>query len=96
MSQETLDKLIQKMIKHLDAKPLIPIEHQLWSEKEIAQYFKYSEDYTRKHIIKNPHFPPSRDLPTSVDGERTVPKWKATDVIKYAMAFDKKAINYKN
>jgi len=96
MIEDPLDKLVLKMIRHLDAKPLIPLEHQLWSEKEIAQYFKYSEDYTRKHIIKHPHFPPCRELPTSADGERTASRWKASDVVKYGMAFDKKTLTYRN
>ncbi|MDV2469805.1 hypothetical protein QR674_12525 [Acinetobacter chinensis] len=95
MSEEILNKLVAKITKLLDAKTLIPLEYQLWSEKEIAQYFKYSEDYTKKHIIKNPCFPPSRELPTSTDGKRTVHRWKASDVISYAMAFDKAAIRYK-
>ncbi|WP_416202791.1 hypothetical protein [Acinetobacter sp. TGL-Y2] len=94
MNESVLDKYLLKMAKLLTNKPIIPIEHQLWDEKDIAQYFKYSEDYTKKHIIKNHHFPPSRQLPTSVNGERTVPRWKATDVIKFAMAFDKASIHY--
>lgn len=94
MHEAILEKYLLKMVKTLEAKPIIPIEHQLWDEKDIAQYLKYSEDYTKKHIIKNPNFPPSRQLPTSIDGERTVPRWKAKDVISFAMAFDKTSVNY--
>lgn len=94
MNEAILEKYLLKMTKILDAKPIIPIEHQLWDEKDIAQYFKYSEDYTKKHIIKTPNFPPSRQLPTSVNGDRTVSRWKATDIIKFAMAFDKKILTY--
>lgn len=96
MHEAILEKYLLKMMKTLEAKPIIPIEHQLWDEKDIAQYFKYSEDYTKKHIIKNPRFPPSRQLPTSIDGDRTVSRWKATDIIKYGMAFDKSVIEFKH
>jgi hypothetical protein len=89
------DKLLQSMLKAIERKPIIPIEHQLWDEEDIANYFKYSLDYTKKNIIVNPKFPPSRPLPTSRDGERTVSRWKAMDVIKYAMAFDKQTLEYK-
>lgn len=94
VSESIFEKFLLRMMKYLDTKLVIPIEHQLWSEKEIAKYFNYSEDYTKKHIIQSPHFPPSRQLPTSKDGDRTVPRWKAKDVIDFGMAFDKKNIQY--
>jgi hypothetical protein len=94
INETILDKVLLKIMKHLDSKLVLPVEHQLWSEKEIAKYFNYSEDYTKKNIIQNQYFPPSRQLPTSKDGERTVSRWKAKDVIDFGMAFDKKNIQY--
>ncbi|MDQ1209767.1 hypothetical protein QE380_002690 [Acinetobacter baylyi] len=92
-NEKLLEKVILKMLQQLDAKPIIPIEHQLWDLDDIAKYFKYSADYTKRHIITNPYFPPSRDLPTT--GDHTVPRWRAKDVISFGMAFDKANINYK-
>lgn len=92
--EKIIENYILKLTKKLDEKLILPIEHQLWDESDIAKYLKYSEEYTKKHIIKNPNFPPSRQLPTSKDGERTAPRWKATDVIAYAMAFDKTVVKY--
>lgn len=93
VSVETLlEKVFLKMMKQLDAKPIIPIEHQLWDLDDIGQYFKYSTDYAKRHIITNPYFPPSRDLPTKDD--HTVQRWRAKDVIDFGMAFDKKVIQY--
>ncbi|HHM2326303.1 hypothetical protein NRA02_17735 [Acinetobacter baumannii] len=89
-----LEKVLRKILKQIEAKPIIPIECQLWDEKDIANYFKYSLDYTKRHIISNENFPPSRELPTSANGDRTVPRWKATDVISFGMAFDKTATRY--
>lgn len=89
-----LEKVLRKILKQIEAKPIIPIECQLWDEQDIASYFKYSLDYTKRHIISNENFPPSRELPTSATGDRTVPRWKATDVIKFGMAFDKSNIRY--
>lgn len=88
-----LNDIMQKMLKYLEQKQ-IPIENQLWDERDIAEYFKYSLDYTKRHIIAHRHFPPSRNLPTSVYGDRYAQRWKATDVIAYAMAFDKSDVDY--
>lgn len=88
-----LENLMTEMLNVLKQKQL-PIEQQLWNEQDIAEYFKYSLDYTKRHIIAHPHFPPSRDLPTSIYGDRYVQRWKATDVIAYAMAFDKSDVDY--
>lgn len=89
-----LEKVLRKILKQIDAKPIIPIDYQLWDEQDIASYFKYSLDYTKRHIITNENFPPSRELPTSAISDRTVSRWKATDVISFGMAFDKSRINY--
>lgn len=90
--QNLLEKIFLKMMKAIDEKPMIPIDHQLWDLDDIAKYFKYSSDYTKRHIITNPYFPPSRDLPTK--DEHTVQRWRAKDVIDFGMAFDKRAIKY--
>ncbi|WP_151801654.1 hypothetical protein [Acinetobacter guillouiae] len=94
MNDNAFDQYLLKMTKVLDSKLILPIEHQLWDEKDISKYLKYTVDYTRKNIIPCPNFPPSRQLPTSKDSDRTSPRWKATDVIKYAMAFDKSNLKY--
>lgn len=74
---------------------LLPVESQLWTLEDIAHYLgDYSADYTRKHILTHPHFPPSRPLPTSRDGSRTAERWAAKDVIAFALAFDKTTCTY--
>ncbi|WAU72985.1 MULTISPECIES: hypothetical protein [unclassified Acinetobacter] len=89
-----LEKFFLKMMKKVEEKPIVPMEYQLWDEHDIAAYFKYSLEYAKRHIISNDKFPPSRDLPTSATNDRTVPRWKAMDVIKFAMAFDKNTLTY--
>ncbi|MFW1971721.1 hypothetical protein [Acinetobacter bereziniae] len=89
-----LEKALLKILKQIDAKPIIPIECQLWDEHDIASYFKYSLDYTKRNVITNKNFPPSRQLPTDPHSDRTVPRWKATDVINYGLAFDKANVRY--
>lgn len=86
-----LEKTLAKLVEKILHRPAITADQQLWDEHDIASYFKYSLDYTKKHIMSNPHFPPARMLPTK---ETYVPRWKASDVIKYAMAFDKTVISY--
>lgn len=88
-----LEDIMGEMLSLLKQKQL-PLEHQLWDEHDIAEYFKYSVDYTKRHIISHPDFPPSRRLPTSIHGHRYAHRWKASDVIAYAMAFDKTALKY--
>lgn len=48
-----IEKILLKLLNKIENKPIIPIEHQLWDERDIAQYFKYSLDYTKRHIIAN-------------------------------------------
>ena len=72
----------------------LPIEYQIWGIEQIAEYFGYSLDYTKKHVIKAPNFPPVRPLPTDKFGERIVDRWAALDVIAYALAEDKSALIY--
>ena len=86
-----LEKMINKLADRLIQRPTMPIDCQLWDEHDIAAYFKYSLDYTKKHIMSNKLFPPSRLLPTK---DTHVPRWKASDVVKYAMAFDKATLTY--
>lgn len=92
--EKIVEKILLKIQKKMDDKLIIPIEHQLWDEHDIAYYFKYSLDYTKRHIIPNEYFPPSRELPTSATSDRTVPRWKAKDVISFGMAFDKSNVKY--
>lgn len=88
-----LEHIMKEVLNVLKQKQL-PIELQLWDEQDIANYFKYSLDYTKRHIISHPDFPPSRRLPTSIHGDRYAHRWKASDVITYAMAFNKSEIEY--
>lgn len=92
--EKIVETILHKIVKHIDQKPILPVEHQLWDEHAIAQYFGYSLDYTKRNIITCTNFPPPRLLPTSPTKDTMVPRWKATDVIKYAMAFDKNQVIY--
>lgn len=91
-----IEKLLKGLIRKIADRPILNTDQQLWDESDIADYFKYSVLYTRKNILTNPYFPPSRDLPTSPNGERVSRRWKAKDVIDFAMAFDKKNVSYRS
>lgn len=86
-----LEKIVAKLADKIVHRPTLPLDQQLWDEHDIAAYFGYSLDYTKKHIITNPLFPPVRLLPTK---STYVPRWKASDITKYAMAFDKATVIY--
>lgn len=82
-----LESIMSQMLTLLQEQASVPIEYQLWDEKDIALYLKYSVKYTREHIIRHPFFPPPRKIPTSKNGDRYANRWKATEVIEYAMSF---------
>lgn len=92
--EKALENILLKIVKHIDKKPILAIEHQLWDDHAIAEYFGYSLEYTKNNIISCSNFPPARLLPTSPTKDRHVLRWKATDVIKYGMAFDKHTVIY--
>lgn len=88
------DKFFKHIMQTINAKATIPIEHQLWTEQDVANYFQYTLEYAKRNVMVHPNFPPARQLPTSPNGERTSPRWRAKDIIDFGMAYDKNTLNY--
>lgn len=86
MSEEDLlEKIVQELDKRL--RPSIPIEHALWSTKEIGEYLQRPAQVVRERIVCLPGFPEAIRLP-SVDGNGIgFPRWKAVEVIGWVESF---------
>ena len=67
----------------------VPIELDLWSSTEVAQYLKVSEKQVTDRIACLPSFPCAIRLPTGEKG-RGHPRWEAADVIEWARKFKEK------
>jgi hypothetical protein len=83
MSEEDL---IERIVHELDkrVRPTVPIEHALWSTKEIGEYLQRPAQVVRERIVCLPGFPTAIRLPLG-DGKGTAhPRWKAVEVIEWA------------
>ena len=85
-------KTISKTIERTLNRKISPIQHQLWDQHDIADYFNYSLDYTKRRIMTHINFPPSRPIP--IDGKKPAERWRAVDIINFAMAIEKNNLNY--
>jgi hypothetical protein len=79
--QDLLDRIVIELDKRIKA--AIPIEHALWSTKEIGEYLQRPAQVVRERIACLPGFPESIRLP-NLDGKGTTfPRWKASEVIAW-------------
>lgn len=78
--QDLLERIVEELDKRI--KPSIPIEHALWSTKEIGEYLQRPAQVVRERIVCLPGFPESIRLP-NVDGGKSFPRWKAAEVIAW-------------
>lgn len=62
--------------------PRIPIEVDLWSAKEVADYLKVGERQVTERYAALPSFPKAVRLPTP-EGKRGHPRWYASEVIAW-------------
>lgn len=78
--QDLLERIVEELDKRI--KPSIPIEHALWSTKEIGEYLQRPAQVVRDRIVCLPGFPEAIRLPI-VDGGKGRPRWKAAEVIAW-------------
>lgn len=79
-----LDMILAKL-EH----PPVPLEMQLWTIANIANYFQKHTQTVRESMACLPSFPPAIRLP-SRNGARSHPLYNAADVIKWAESFKDK------
>ncbi|RQZ14165.1 hypothetical protein DIE15_19250 [Burkholderia sp. Bp9031] len=79
---DLLERIIEELDKRIRPAPIVPIEHALWSTKEIGEYLLRPAQTVRDRIVCLPGFPEAIRLPSG-DGGRSFPRWKAAEVIKW-------------
>lgn len=67
-------------------RPVVPIEHQLWTTKEIGEFLMISPNKVVERYASLPDFPKRIELPTA-EGRKTQPRWKAKDVINWVEGY---------
>jgi predicted DNA-binding transcriptional regulator AlpA len=63
-----------------------PFEYQLWSREDVAAYFGVSVSSIGARITSNPAFPKPISIPRA-DGAKLHPRWRALDVVNWALSY---------
>lgn len=79
-AEQIAEKVIELLDKRLRSP--VPIEHALWSTKEIGDYLQRPAQVVRERVVCVPGFPEPIRLP-NFDGGKSFPRWKASEVIKW-------------
>lgn len=82
-----IEKLAAAIARHTARR--IPLAVDLWSVTEIADYLKCTERYVLDNFAARPDFPPAVRLPGK-GARRGHPRYKASDVIKWAESWTTK------
>ena len=84
-----IEQLAEKVVELLDKrmKAPIPIEHALWSTKEIGEYLQRPAQVVRDRVVCVPGFPKAIRLPNAGGLGTAHPRWKASEVIAWAESF---------
>lgn len=79
--QARLLAALQDLVAQLK-RPQVPIEDQLWTAEDVADYLKLATDTTERRVVTRPDFPvPLQPCPT---GKRAAKRWFATEVVAWA------------
>ena len=79
------DAIAQKLSELIDKrlKAPIPIEHALWSTKEIGEYLQRPAQVVRDRVVCVPGFPEAIRISNADGTGRAHPRWKAMEVIEW-------------
>lgn len=84
VTNESIEQVIERSVekalsKHRDA---VPLEHALWSTKEIGEYLQRPAQVVRERVVTVPGFPEAIRLP-NFGGGKSHPRWRAIEVIQW-------------
>lgn len=84
-----IEQLAEKVVELLDKKlkSPVPIEHALWSTKEIGEYLQRPAQVVRDRVVCVPGFPKAIRLPNAGGLGTAHPRWKASEVIEWVESF---------
>lgn len=78
-----IEHAVEKALaKHVSA---VPIEHALWSTKEIGEYLQRPAQVVRERVVCVPGFPEPIRLP-NFGGGKSHPRWSAQEVIDWVQS----------
>lgn len=78
------EKVVELLSKRL---PSVPIEHALWSTKEIGEYLQRPQQVVRDRVVCVPGFPKAIRLPNAGGIGTAHPRWKASEVIAWVESY---------
>lgn len=78
---QPIDQLAETLIHRLESIRPIPIKHQLWSDRKVAEYLDVTPRQVKVYA-KMPGFPDPMILPTD-KGQKGKMRWKAVEIIKW-------------
>lgn len=78
--QDLILRIGELLAKHVA--PVVPLEHALWSTKDIGEYLQRPAQVVRERIVCLPGFPEAIRLPNGAGG-KSHPWWKALEVIEW-------------
>ena len=84
-----LSELKQKITYLETQKALNENSKELWNIKQIAKYFGFTEEHTRRSIISDPRFPSPLDLKARTGG-RCKKLYISGEVVRFAVRFKQK------
>jgi hypothetical protein len=82
-------EIAEKVVELLDKRmrQQVPIEHILWSTKEIGEYLQRPVQVVRDRVVCVPGFPKAIRLPNAGGLGNAHPRWKASEVIAWVESF---------
>ena len=88
METEEVELLIQRLAASIadKIKPVVPLEHQLWTTEDIGSYLKVDANKVVQRYTSLPDFPRRIEIPTA-EGRRSHPRWKAIEVIEWVEGY---------
>lgn len=84
VTNDELAQVIERAVEKAIAKQphAVPIEHALWSTKEIGEYLQRPAQVVRERVVCVPGFPEPIRLP-NFGGGKSHPRWRAAEVIAW-------------
>jgi len=81
VENNTLAAAVYELVEQL-RRPQIPVDDELWSNLDVANYLKLSLDTIERYVITRPDFPDAlQPCPT---GKRAAKRWFSGEVRKWA------------
>lgn len=75
--------LVEQLAEAITRRPVIPIDRQLWTADDVAQYLRVNRRAVMERYAPLPNFPQPIRIPAA-DNKVSRPRWKAVEVMRWA------------